>query len=88
MHSGEGSSSSGGEDKDRLRNVVPMTAYGAAMFLKLGRDLGHKSNGQTMEWLFQLARPSLMDDDESTDGDGSKMPPFPMSPRSWPQIEQ
>ncbi|RWW06041.1 hypothetical protein BHE74_00039854 [Ensete ventricosum] len=86
MHSGEGSSNSGGEDKDWLRNVVPMTAKGAALFLKLGRDLGHKFNGGTMEWLLQLPRPSLMDDDddESIDGDGSTMPPFPVSPKRAP----
>nr|BAG70983.1 uncharacterized protein [Musa balbisiana]BAG70993.1 uncharacterized protein [Musa balbisiana] len=65
--------------------MVDKTRTGdGTLSLKLGRDLGHKSNGETMEWLFQLARPSLMDDDDNTDGDGSKMPRFPVSPKRAP----
>ncbi|KAJ8497629.1 hypothetical protein OPV22_008181 [Ensete ventricosum] len=52
----EDSSNCGGEDK---RNVgVSMTTYRVVLFLKLNRDLGPKSNSETMEWLLRFARPT------------------------------
>lgn len=57
----EGSSNGGRDDQaeDWLPNVgVPMTAYCVVLFLKLSRDLDHKSNSETMEWLLRFARPT------------------------------